>query len=128
MFIGLHRKSGLWLFNGGHMDRGELPEEALRREIMEEWGPDTAVSTVGRPRLLTVTEISNRPTQTCRMHYDIWFFVSVDERNFRPDSSRMYTEFSEFGWHSPEEARGKVTDGSTLEAISLVEGDFFRNA
>ncbi|HCC22339.1 hypothetical protein A2480_00085 [Candidatus Uhrbacteria bacterium RIFOXYC2_FULL_47_19] len=127
VFFGLHKKSGLWLFNGGHVDRGELPEEALRREIVEEWGPDTAISTVEMPQLLTVTEIDNLPMQTCRAHYNIWFFVSVDERNFRPDSSRMDTEFSEFGWHSLEEARGKVTDGSTLEAISLIERDLLRN-
>tara|TARA_Y100000310_G_scaffold341250_1_gene439813 strand:- start:2851 stop:3315 length:465 start_codon:yes stop_codon:yes gene_type:complete len=33
-----HRKLGLWLPIGGHIDDGEHPEEALEREIQEECG------------------------------------------------------------------------------------------
>ncbi|MFC1790200.1 NUDIX domain-containing protein [Patescibacteria group bacterium] len=41
VFLGNHKKSGLWLFNGGHIDEGETPNEALAREISEEWGIKT---------------------------------------------------------------------------------------
>lgn len=34
----LHRKLGLWLPPGGHIDEGELPEEAALREVYEETG------------------------------------------------------------------------------------------
>ena len=34
----LHRKLGLWLPPGGHIDEGELPEDAAVREIREETG------------------------------------------------------------------------------------------
>ena len=34
----LHRKLGLWLPPGGHIDEGELPEEAALREVREETG------------------------------------------------------------------------------------------
>ncbi len=33
-----HRKLGLWLPVGGHIESDETPEEALRREAMEEAG------------------------------------------------------------------------------------------
>src|SRR5258708_633265 len=48
VFIGHHKKSDLWLFNGGHIDKGETPTDALLREISEEWGspnmPDGAIN------------------------------------------------------------------------------------
>ena len=33
VFIIHHKKSGLWLTTGGHIDKGELPLEALEREM-----------------------------------------------------------------------------------------------
>src|SRR4030042_3253839 len=62
VFIGLHKKSGLWLFNGGHLGRGEFPDEALVREIKEEWGDKVKLSGKFEPQLLTVTKIEN-PTK-----------------------------------------------------------------
>lgn len=34
----LHKRLGLWLQPGGHIDAGETPEEAARREVREETG------------------------------------------------------------------------------------------
>jgi 8-oxo-dGTP pyrophosphatase MutT (NUDIX family) len=33
-----HRKQGLWLPPGGHIEQGELPQDAARREVEEETG------------------------------------------------------------------------------------------
>jgi 8-oxo-dGTP pyrophosphatase MutT (NUDIX family) len=41
----LHRKLGVWLGPGGHVDPGEGPDEAALREVMEETG--LAVALVG---------------------------------------------------------------------------------
>lgn len=35
---GVEPKKGLWALPGGYMDAGELPKEALQREILEETG------------------------------------------------------------------------------------------
>ncbi|MGW4462046.1 NUDIX hydrolase [Micromonospora sp. NPDC004704] len=42
-----HRKSGLWLYPGGHVDPNEDPAEAAAREAREETGID--VDIVGKP-------------------------------------------------------------------------------
>lgn len=77
IFIGHHIKSGLWLFNGGHIDKGEVPMETLHREVGEEWGNSIRVDVEDKPALLTITEINNPTKQKCRLHYDIWYFVPL---------------------------------------------------
>lgn len=42
-----HRKLGIWLPPGGHVEPGELPDDAATREVMEEAG--LAVELVGPP-------------------------------------------------------------------------------
>lgn len=125
VFVGHHKKSGLWLFNGGHIDEGETPTEALFREIGEEWGDAKTIGlpedAVGRPELLTITEMDNPTKQTCRRHYDIWHFVWADRNTFRPDQEKLDKEFHETRWVTLDEARKLVTDPSTLEAIDYLE-------
>ena len=60
-----HKKSGLWLFNGGHIDKGENPEQALRRGMGEEWGEIVDLQIIGEPKLLTITTIVN-PVIKCK--------------------------------------------------------------
>ena len=77
VFIGHHKKSGLWLFNGGHIDKGETMKETVVREIGEEWGLDGNNFEVNAPAFLTITEINNPTKQPCNFHFDLWFFISV---------------------------------------------------
>ena len=44
----LHRKLGMWLPPGGHIEPGELPDEAAVREVLEETGVKVAL--VGEKR------------------------------------------------------------------------------
>jgi 8-oxo-dGTP pyrophosphatase MutT (NUDIX family) len=124
VFIGHHKKSDLWLFNGGHIDEGEIPEEALEREIGEEWGLQMQAQSIGNPQLLTITEINNPTKQTCTRHYDIWYFVPVKKDAFAPDDELLSKEFHQTEWLNPDVARIKITDPSTLEAISRFEEIF----
>src|ERR687894_345598 len=43
-----HRKLGMWLPPGGHIERDELPDEAAVREVLEETGVE--VELVGKRR------------------------------------------------------------------------------
>jgi 8-oxo-dGTP pyrophosphatase MutT (NUDIX family) len=121
VFIGHHKKSGLWLFNGGHMDRDETPSQSLRREIGEEWGESFKIGNIPSPGLLTITEIDNRPKQTCRRHYDIWFFIPLDKNNFAPDRSLLSLEFYENGWKTLAEALILVKDPGTIIALDYLK-------
>ncbi|MBK8051284.1 MAG: NUDIX domain-containing protein [Anaerolineales bacterium] len=41
---GINPGKGLWAMPGGYMDAGELPEDALRRELSEEVGLEVSIS------------------------------------------------------------------------------------
>ncbi|MVU75969.1 NUDIX domain-containing protein [Nocardia sp. ET3-3] len=59
IYLGLHRKSGLHLPMGGHVDPGEHPAAAARREAREEIGITPAFDVVGdNPFFLTVTTVT----------------------------------------------------------------------
>jgi len=120
VFIGHHKKSGLWLFNGGHIDKGETPEEALEREMDEEWGIKIKLEDIGKPKLLTITPI-NRSNIKCKKHYDVWFFVPLSEASFKPDQASLDTEFYTIGWKNIGESRSLITDTNTIKAIDGFE-------
>lgn len=125
VFIGHHKKAGLWLFNGGHIDEGETIRETVMREIGEEWGLDGQDFEIKAPALLTITEINNPTKQPCNFHYDLWCFISVNKGTFNPVETKLMGEFHEAGWKSLEEARSLIKDKSTLQAIDFVENKLF---
>lgn len=121
IFIGLHKKSGLWLVNGGHMENDENPKQSLKREIKEEWGINMEVGGL-TPSLLTITNIESNPAKRlCQTHYDIWFFIPQDSNKFSPDKNKLAEEFYEFGWRTFDEARRLTKDQNTVKGINEIE-------
>jgi len=120
VLVGRHKKSDLWLFNGGHIDRGESLGQTLEREMGEEWGFVHPAAKTLEPCLLTITEITNG-RQICRRHYDIWYFVPVDKTSFSPDETKLAKEFHEIKWVTFAEARKAITDSNTLMAVDSLE-------
>jgi 8-oxo-dGTP pyrophosphatase MutT (NUDIX family) len=120
VFITHHKKSGLWLAPGGHIDQGENLFQALKREIMEELGFEYLAHPA--PFLLTVTPIPERQKLTCKIHYDVWYGIPTDgsEFNINPE------EFHETRWVTISEARGLMIDLANLEALSKIETLFAR--
>lgn len=125
IFIGHHKKTGFWLFNGGHIDEGETMKESLSREIDEEWGLDANDFEINQPALLTITEIDNPTKQPCRIHYDLWNFIAVDKNTFHPVEENLLEEFHEAGWKTLTEARELIKEKNTLLAIDFVEKNYF---
>jgi 8-oxo-dGTP diphosphatase len=86
-----HRKAGLWLPTGGHVEPGEHPADTVRREAREELGIEARFSPVTgeAPLFVTVTETTGGPGQ----HTDVslWFVLArsrkqplaPDPREFR---------------------------------------------
>ena len=127
VFIGHHKKSGLWLFNGGHIDEGESINETLEREIEEEWGLIASDFDIKQPELFTITEINNPTKQTCKRHYDIWFFIDVEQNDFMPEQSKILEEFHQAGWNSYDEAKELVKDKNTLKGIEFIAKNYFKS-
>lgn len=88
-----HRKAGLWLPPGGHIEPCEAPEFAAVREAREELGIDVRGRLRG-PLLLTVA----RTVGAGPRHTDIslWYAAVADEHEpLRLDAG----EFAGAGWH-----------------------------
>ncbi|MCC6792409.1 MAG: NUDIX domain-containing protein [Thermomicrobiales bacterium] len=62
VLLHLHRKLGRWLPPGGHIEPGELPDDAALREVLEETG--VVASLVGDPSI--DVNIPGQPRQLCR--------------------------------------------------------------
>lgn len=120
VFIGHHRKSGLWLFNGGHIDQGETPIETAVREIGEEWGTSLSPESLGAPQLLTITGIASPAKQPCTRHYDIWYFVPLDRAGAEFDPEKLGKEFYETRWADFGQAATLTTDPGTRHALATL--------
>ncbi|MGA4787494.1 NUDIX hydrolase [Nocardia sp. AB354] len=93
VLLGAHRKSGLHLPMGGHVDPAENPLHTARREAAEELGTQAEFTVVGeRPLFLTITR-----TVGAHPHRDVslWYVVRGDrERPFALDPR----EFADGRW------------------------------
>ena len=100
-----HRKLGMWLPPGGHIEKDELPDEAAIREVLEETG--IKVKLVGDKREDVTDPIQlHRPAGVQleyigpgHEHIDLIYFA-------RPTGSvEVLAEFEKdkVGWYSPED-------------------------
>ncbi len=119
VFIIHHKKAGLWLFPGGHIDKGETLTQTLKREIQEELGVVDKVKEEIQPFLLTIILIEN-PNIPCKEHLDIWYRIPASENEFNIDPR----EFHATRWTTIEEARGIITDKPNLDALDRMEKFF----
>jgi len=94
-----HRKAGLWLPTGGHVEPGAHPWDTVERECREELGIPAVPSTVSRtlPIFLTAAQ-----TRGPHRHTDIslWFVLRADGGSI---TSWDQDEFSATRWLSPRQ-------------------------
>ena len=82
-----------------YIEPGESLFDTLTREIKEELGIINPLSQESKPLLLTVTDIK-RDVRSCKVHFDMWYFLAINGSNFKIDSD----EFYETRWVSINEA------------------------
>lgn len=116
ILIGDHKKSGLWLMPGGHIDVGEVLIETVNREIEEELGVKEFFKEAPKPFLLSVTNIE-QDVRPCKKHFDVWHLVETDGSDFNID----YSEYNEVRWLTIPEARKLVTDPANIQALNVIE-------
>lgn len=116
VFIIHHKKSGLWLSPGGHIDKGEDIMTTLNREIDEELGIKNKITEKIKSFLLTITPINNS-VQPCKEHLDIWYRLPMSEKEINAN----LREFHASRWVTLSEARELITDEPNLEALEKME-------
>lgn len=125
----LHKKLGIWLPVGGHIDRDELPHIAALREIKEESGLNAKlynsdkqiemgnVKQLFRPMYILLEDINQ-----FHQHIDFIYYATVDSDILNSQDG----ETDNLKWFAPEEI--KTIEGApenvkvlSLEAISLLD-------
>lgn len=121
-----HRKLGMWLPPGGHVEPGETPDEAVRREVLEETGleidfveaprppamDDERVTSLHQPQRVQVEAIPNHDH-----HLDLVYFTAA-----RPGREASTDEGHEMRWHSLADLEA----GHLTEEIRLSSADAIR--
>ena len=96
-----HRKAGLWLPTGGHVEAGEHPAATVRREAQEELGIEAKFSPVTRwQRALFVTVTETAPPAGRHTDVSLWYVLT------RPMSQPLTPDTGEFRsarWWSREQ-------------------------
>lgn len=125
-----HRKLGMWLPVGGHIEAHETPEEALRREILEEAGLEVEV--LGRPafeccdsnaEMLLMPnhmqmELIKHSKEPEHYHVDFVFFCRAKSG----DAGLNAEEHSEIKWFSAEELGfGEITENVRILGKKAIE-------
>ena len=104
-----HRRLGRWLQPGGHVDPGETPAEAARRETHEETGVEAAHPDTG-PRLVHV-DVHEGPR--AHVHVDLrYLLLAAPGAAFAPAAG----ESPNVAWVSLDEARAHA-DAGLAEAL-----------
>ena len=111
-----HKKAEIWLPPGGHVDPGEDPKEAVRREAKEELGID-AEFLFDKPLLLTVTETVGNVAK----HTDVslWYLLKGD-----PSQVLDYdpNEFHQIRWFRIDEIPFEKSDPQMKRFIKKMLG------
>ncbi|KKR33371.1 MAG: hypothetical protein UT63_C0018G0011 [Candidatus Gottesmanbacteria bacterium GW2011_GWC2_39_8] len=130
VFFVHHKKAGLWISPGGHIDRGEGIKDAVIRELKEELGLSLALKNIHNPFLLTICDIEERDKsiadkvtrpldfvgRSCKTHFDIWHLIEIGKEKFEVDKK----EFYDTGWFGIEEALNLLTDENNRMALRKI--------
>jgi 8-oxo-dGTP pyrophosphatase MutT (NUDIX family) len=108
-----HRRLHRWLQPGGHVEAGELPEEAVLREVREETGLGVA-HRAGSPCLVHV-DVHEAADE--HVHLDLRYLVDAEDREPRPAPG----ESPDVAWFSWDEASA-IADEALVGALRSARG------
>ena len=115
-----HKRLGIWLQPGGHLDPGESPWDAARREAQEETGLG-----VDHPRLVDgippLAHVDVHAGGRGHTHLDLRFVLTGDDRDPAPPPD----ESQEIGWFDWDAAIARA-DTNLAAALTAVRASFGR--
>jgi 8-oxo-dGTP pyrophosphatase MutT (NUDIX family) len=106
-----HKRLGLWLQPGGHLDPGETPPEAAVREVIEETGLD-ATHTTHPPRIV---HVDVHPGGRGHTHLDVRYLLRAPPVPPRPPTE----ESQDVAWFTLADAIAIADPGLRGFLLSL---------
>ena len=110
-----HKRLGIWMQPGGHIDPGESPQEAAWREATEELGLEVAHPPAG-PLLL---HLDVHQAAHAHTHLDLRYLLFGAETDPQPPPD----ESPDARWCSWEEAEA-IADPGLIDALPLARAAF----
>ena len=108
-----HKRLGLWLQPGGHIDPGESPWDAARREAVEETG--LAVEFVESPPRLVHVDV--HPGGRGHTHLDLRYLVAAGDADPSPPDG----ESQEIEWLAWPDAIERASDDRLKSALRTLQ-------
>jgi 8-oxo-dGTP pyrophosphatase MutT (NUDIX family) len=97
-----HKRLGLWLQPGGHVDAGETPWEGALREAREETGLDVSFAEVGDDGVPRLVHVDVHPGGRGHTHLDLRYLVHGGDADPTPPAGESQ-EIAWFDWPSAVE-------------------------
>lgn len=110
-----HKRHGIHIPPGGHIDRDELPHEAGLREVHEETGLEATlledtfdpgipdVETLPQPRHHLLYDINVHGELVGHQHIDLIYYATVPHREITPDEEEAAADA--WDWYTPSDLR-----------------------
>jgi ADP-ribose pyrophosphatase YjhB (NUDIX family) len=131
VLLHLHKKLGIWIPVGGHIDRDEIPENAALREIKEESGldvkmynPDKQINMGDVKQLFRPMHILLEDINQFHQHIDFIYYASAKSDKVSPQNG----ETKNLKWFTGDEVKELEGAPENVKALSLEAIEILKDA
>lgn len=116
-----HRRLGMWLQPGGHIDPGETPWDAAKRESVEETGLDVAFHSCGGDGVPELVHVDVHDGGRGHTHIDLRYVLWVNSASDPVPPAHESQEVAWFGWSAAIE---RVSDSNLRVLLAQLRPTF----